>query len=215
MQNSERLGHAYFFAKNHVISCGYWREIEWQDSITYSSLTEQSFLPEVAWVILAGGLSDRVVQKKFPKIKNIMFGFSSAELIVKNKKECFDQALKEFNHPGKIKAILSVAEDLVNQSFEVIKGHIFLYGVEYLKTFPYIGEITAYHLAKNIGLPVAKPDRHLMRMSKALGYSHPADLCRKISEEVNEKIALVDVVLWRYATLDQRYVEKIKRFVAK
>ena len=38
-------------------------------------------------------------------------------------------------------------------------------GVNYLTTFDQIGPVTAFHLAKNLGLDVVKPDRPLVRMT--------------------------------------------------
>jgi len=104
---------------------------------------------------------------------------------------------------------------LAKQSFEKVKNQIDSLGIQYLKTFPFIGDATAYHLAKNIGLNVAKPDRHLVRISVALGFSTPADLCARISDELQESIALVDLVLWRYATLDKNYLDKIKWLIRR
>lgn len=215
MAYTKKIGHAYFFAKNYIISRGYWSEIQWQDSMSYAELTEQQFLEETAWVILASGMSDKIVQKKFPEIKTAMLGFSSPKLIQEYKDICFGEAIRIFNHAGKINAILHIAEELAINSFEAIKALIERFGIEYLKTLPYIGEATAYHLAKNIGLNVAKPDRHLLRIALALGFESPDDLCKQISEELQEKIALVDLVIWRYATLDKRYLEKIDRVVRK
>ncbi len=212
MEYTDRLGHAYFFAKNYIIRKGYWDEINWQDSVTYSSLTQQKFLEEAAWVILASGLSDKVVRKKFPLIQEKMFKFSAA-LIVKNRFECYEGAIRIFNHPGKINAILSLAHEIVSQTFESIKRNIDCSGIQYLKTFSYIGDATAYHLAKNIGLRVAKPDRHLNRISSALGFQTPMELCETISDKLQENVSLVDLVLWRYATLDKNYLLKIKRFL--
>jgi hypothetical protein len=215
MEFTERVGHAYFFAKKYVISKGYFHEIDWQDRVNYHLLTEQVFLQEIAWVILASGLNDNVVKIKFPLIKEAMLGFKSAYLIVENRKECFDKTIKHFNHSGKINAIISAAEKLAIESFEKVKSYIDNEGIKYLKTFHYIGDATSYHLAKNIGLNFAKPDRHLTRMSIALGFASPFELCRRISDKFHEKVAIVDLVLWRYATLDKRYLEKIERLVGR
>jgi hypothetical protein len=215
MEFTERVGHAYFFAKKYVISKGYFNEIDWQNRINYHLLTEQDFLQEIAWVILASGLNDKVVQVKFPFIKKSMLEFKSANLIVENKIECFDNAIQQFNHSGKINAIIRAAEKLAIESFEKVKSFIDSDGIKYLKTFNYIGDVTSYHLAKNIGLNFAKPDRHLSRMSIALGFSSPAELCKRISDEFEEKMSIVDLILWRYATLDKKYLEKIERLVGK
>ncbi len=114
-------------------------KLKWQDSINYSLLTQQRFLEETAWVILASGMSDKVVQKKFPLIKKAMFEFSSPMLILEHREKCFKTAIKGFNHAGKINAILYLAEELVNHSFETIKELIDRYGIQYLQIVsPYI-----------------------------------------------------------------------------
>ncbi len=79
-------------------------------------------------------------------------------------------------------------------------------GVDFLKTLDFIGPITCYHLAKNIGLDVVKPDRHLVRITEATKFANPHDLCSLIAEMTGDKITVVDLVLWRYATLNDQYV---------
>ncbi len=80
-------------------------------------------------------------------------------------------------------------------------------------TFPYLGNATVFHLAKNLGINVAKPDRHLLRISNCLGYKCPNNLCEEISLTIDEKVSLVDLVLWRYATLDKNYLSKIQWYI--
>ena len=83
----------------------------------------------------------------------------------------------------------------------------------YLESFPFIGPITKFHLAKNIGIDVAKPDRHLSRISKMLGFASVQELCESISQRIDEKVSVVDLVIWRYATIDKKYLEKIGRYL--
>jgi thermostable 8-oxoguanine DNA glycosylase len=63
---------------------------------------------------------------------------------------------------------------------------------------PYIGSITAVHLAKNLGFNVAKPDRHLVRLSRQFGYICAADLCSDIAKDTGEQVKVIDLALWRY-----------------
>lgn len=213
MELSERLSHAYLFAKKYVISKGYASEIDWQSSLSYESIDEKIFLHEMCWVILASGMNDKVVRKIFPVIKSIMFDFESSALICEKKQSCLNNALKTFNHYGKISAILYVAEYIQQYSFEIVKLNLKNKGIEFIKTFPYMGAATSFHLAKNIGLDVVKPDRHLIRLSTLLGFETPNELCSIISIQIQEKVSLVDLVLWRYATLDKNYVENVNRFI--
>ena len=61
-------------------------------------------------------------------------------------------------------------------------------------------------MAKNIGIQVAKPDRHLVRMAKAAGYSDVQLFCRTISQLSGDSIPVVDIVLWRFATIEKDYL---------
>jgi hypothetical protein len=60
-------------------------------------------------------------------------------------------------------------------------------------------------------LDVAKPDRHLLRVSKALGFKSPQALCSTISDFTGEKVAVVDLVIWRFATIEQDYLAFFNR----
>ena len=68
-----------------------------------------------------------------------------------------------------------------------------------------VGASTAFHLAKNLGVPVVKPDRHLLRVSNAAGFESPHDLCAVIADIVGDSVSVVDLVIWRYATLKPSY----------
>ena len=79
--------------------------------------------------------------------------------------------------------------------------------IEFLQTFQYIGAVTSYHLAKNLGLQIAKPDRHLVRLSDLLGFENVQDLCSVIAKDSGDTIPVVDIVLWRFATLERDYLD--------
>ena len=213
MDFPERIAHGYFFAKKYVIHKGYGNEIDWQEGLIFETVTEQKFLNEISWVILASGMNDKVIRKIFPLIKSVMLDFQSADLICKKRKSCHNKALKIFNHEGKINAILYAAEYIKKYSLAFIKSEILNKGLKFIQTFPYLGKATAFHFAKNLGLNFAKPDRHLNRISTALGFKNPEALCTEISNLVEEKISLIDLVLWRYATLDKDYIRRINWFV--
>lgn len=213
MNFSERIGHGYFFAKQYVIKKGYAYEIDWQDQLEFESINEQKFLEEASWVILSSGMNEKVVKKVFAHIKSIMFDFKSADLINKERKSCLKKAMKIFNHPGKINAILYIVKFLSDHNFDIVKSRLINERMEFLQSFPYLGKATSYHLAKNLGLNVSKPDRHLNRISLILGFNDPHELCKEISYLINDKISLIDLVLWRYATLDKNYLRTISWFI--
>lgn len=211
VDNLEKLAHAYFFAKQIVLKNGYEEEIDWQDNVSFSSITSKVFLKESAWVILAAGLNDNVVSKKFNELSDVFFSWDPTQIV--NNMECEKKALLLFNNKLKIRAIISVANIIVDVGINEIKNNIVTKGVDYLEEFPFIGPVTKYHLAKNIGLLYSKPDRHLVRISDLLGYNSPRILCEAISKLTSEKISVVDLVIWRYATIQKGYLRQLNHYV--
>lgn len=61
-----------------------------------------------------------------------------------------------------------------------------------------IGQVTMYHLAKNLGVDCIKPDRHLLRLAK-LSSETPKMLGDRLSQATGDRLAVVDTVLWRAA----------------
>jgi hypothetical protein len=113
--------------------------------------------------------------------------------------ECRSTALTAFNNQKKIDAILMLARRIVNTGFDQLKASIHEDPIQLLRTFPYIGPVTAWHLAKNLGFDVAKPDRHLRRISEGLGYIDVHHLCDYLAQITGDEKRVIDIVLWRYA----------------
>jgi len=200
-QTTRQLVAAYVKAKTLLVQMGYAHEIDWQEKRRLTDVGESDFLRESAWVILSSGMREAVIRAKFGLISKIFFNWIGSKIIVENKDECLVKSLQVFNHTGKFKAILNVSERVYQQGFNQIKRRISNQGIRYIRTIPYMGPITSYHLAKNLGIDVVKPDRHLSRISERAGYSDPTDMCTKISQHVGDRLSVIDIVLWRYATL--------------
>ncbi|NLD49668.1 MAG: hypothetical protein GX660_21175 [Clostridiaceae bacterium] len=209
-EQAKRLALLYFKLKREVISKGYATEIAWQEDIVLKDITEIEFLKETAWVILSSGMRESIIQRKFKDISNVFYNWESASLIISNREECMANALNLFNNERKISAILKICEQVYLQGFTEIKRYIFEQGVPYLKQFPFMGPATSLHLAKNIGLSVAKPDRHMVRMVNAVGYNSAQAMCDDIALLTGEDVAVIDLVFWRYATLNTNYLELFK-----
>jgi hypothetical protein len=196
----------YLNAKEAVVARGFAWEIDWQADRRLERIDEPEFLRESAWTVLSAGFREAVVRRLFVPMCDAFLGMRSAALIQANRARCRRAALRVFNHRGKVNAILDIACIVDEMGFECIRQRIRQEKVQFLQTLPYIGSITAFHLAKNLGLPVAKPDRHLQRIADAAGFSSPQELCQLISDRLGEPVQVVDVVLWRYATLFSDYV---------
>lgn len=107
-----------------------------------------------------------------------------------------------FNHRLKVKAIKEVFNnrEILFEKFLNIKDN----GVEeilsFCKNLPHIGDITKYHLAKDLGCDVVKPDRHLVRIAAKYNKT-PEELCIDIHTITGDRIAAIDFILWRGANL--------------
>ena len=211
-QNTKFLATSYLDIKRHVINKGFAWEIDWQENQCIKSLNESEFYREAAWVILSSGMSVRSVTSVFNKISSSFLNWENSEKIVNRGDNCAKQALEHFNHNGKINAILSIIKHVNNIGFEVFKFKLIDNGIEYIQQFSYFGPATSLHLAKNIGMNVVKPDRHLVRLAEALNFATPDKLCKVIANLIDEKVSVVDVVLWRYCVLNPNYLAMIKRY---
>jgi len=197
---------AYIMAKNAVVGAGYGWEIDAQKNASLDQVTEKDFLQEAAWVILSAGMKESVVRKKFITLSHAFLHWESADVIARCKRTCRATAMSCFAHSGKIDAILTVADHVAENGFHYVKQSIQERGAEYLQCFPFIGPVTCWHLAKNLGVDVVKPDRHLSRISAAAGFASPHSLCRAIADLSGERISVIDIVLWRFATLNRQYL---------
>lgn len=204
--NSFSLLKGYEFARNYVVKAGFGDEIEWQRNLHFEDIKESDFLRESAWVILCAGMKESVVRKYFRDITFCFFEWESAEKIVRMKKYCVEYALEILNNLRKIKAIAETAQRVFDIGFNRLKAILQDKSTEILLSFPFMGPVTSYHLAKNLGMPVAKPDRHLVRLASSLGYTNVQEFCAVISKASKEPISVVDVVLWRFATLRRDYI---------
>ena len=163
------------------------------------------FVDNCAYVILAGGFSQKTAKKIHA---NIM------QMVQKNG-ACFDTLIKVFNNKNKISAICKIWENRINYCDGYYKLSNLDDRSQYLQKLPHIGKITANHLARNLGEDIVKYDIWIQRLGVV--YVRRPDLIRKINngnlcEEIKSACddmfahlvsvtglprGYIDVVLWR------------------
>jgi hypothetical protein len=188
------LAYAYFARDERLRA-----ELDWQRRATPESFNESDLLREAAWVILCGGFRESVVRRKFNYISLCFCDWECSESIISSAPACRAGALAAIGNARKIDAIVGVARKVNDWGFVGFKSEILFNPIASLRKLPFIGPITVWHLAKNLGFRVAKPDRHLARLSGSLGFADAHELCQAVSKSVCEGINVVDLVLWRYA----------------
>lgn len=172
----------YLDLKAKVIRAGYGKEVEWSESIEVCTAAG-SFFNEYIWIVLNAGMKNQVARKIYDKIKLALFDGKPISEV--------------FGHTGKVLAIERMRTHYHKTFNNYKKAEDKL---AFLESLPWIGGITKYHLAKNLGIDCVKPDRHLVRIAKTFG-TKPLEMCKKLSDQTGDKLAAVDTVIWRAANL--------------
>lgn len=195
------LASMYLTAKELVIDAGFSDEIDWQEDVSLDDLDEPRFLRESAWVVLSAGFRESVLRRRFNEISKAFLDWANANSIIAQRETCRANALAAFGNQRKIDAILEIVRRVACTGIDIIRWRIANQGIEFLKELPYVGPVTSCHLAKNLGVPMVKSDRHLVRIARGAGYQSADRMCRVISELVGDSLSVIDIVMWRYATI--------------
>jgi hypothetical protein len=188
----------YRNAKLWVEQSAFADELRWQASLSRGSFSETDFLREYAWVVLNSGFRESVVRKYFDFISLCYCDWQSAKEIHELGDLCCNAASTAFRNTRKLRAITHTAGFVHRTGFERLKSSLLEDFFVVAETLPFIGSITARHLAKNLGIDAAKPDRHLVRLASRFGYRSVEDMCCVISGNTGDALSVADIVLWRF-----------------
>jgi len=189
-----------FFSRacSYVQHAGLSAEVAWQREADFTKFTERELLREHAWVALCSGFRESVVRRVFDHVSLCFCDWESAEAIVSAGDVCYLTAASRFANLAKLEGIFSTAKHINDVGFSKFKQSVLADPINRLQTLPFIGPITSWHLAKNLGLDVAKPDRHLVRVSELLGFRSADHFCRELAAVTGEQAKVVDLIVWRY-----------------
>ncbi|MBT4292500.1 hypothetical protein HOD41_07390 [bacterium] len=172
----------YLDLKQEIIDRGYSGEIDWSEDIELPK-DSADFVLQFIWVVCNSGMKNQIAEIIYKRILQAI---------------CDHKDISEvFGHKGKVGAIKEVIK---NQKKLFKKYQDAENKIEFCKSLPWIGDITKYHLAKNLGVDCIKPDRHLVRIAKQYGVD-VFEMCEKLSDRIGDKIRTVDLVIWRAANL--------------
>jgi len=176
-----------------VRDAGYGPVIEWTEGIVEPDSAD-TFASEAIYVICNSGMKVTVAE---PIYQRCMHALTEGQ-----------SATTAFGHPGKGPAI----DEIWARRLELFDGFQAASDkVEFCADIPWIGPVTKYHLAKNFGADVAKPDVHMERLAQ-VETTTPARMCKRLARETGYRAATIDTILWR-ACADgilnsRRYVEQ-------
>lgn len=170
----------YREVRARLAGLGHGGDWEWAQNVKAPE-TAEALAAEYTWVVLNSGMKAQVARGIMDRVwPQLLAGKPLAPV---------------FKHVGKANAIAHVYRNrrdyLASFRMEAPADP-----VAWCESLPWIGPITKYHLAKNLGVDCAKPDRWLVRLAFA-GDEDVDQLCGRLARETGDRVATVDVVLWR------------------
>jgi hypothetical protein len=161
-----------------VREAGYSAAIERSEN-TKLPTTGKQLAAEAIYVICNSGMSNRTAVGIFKRCMAALRAGRSASTV--------------YAHPGKSAAIDEIWRRRRTLLREFHKTDDI---VAFCARLPWLGPVTKFHLAKNLGVDVAKPDVHLNRLAKPEGIT-AQELCERLASETGYRAATVDLILWR------------------
>lgn len=210
MKSNFEAAKVFFLDAEEYVSNNFPEDLVWSKQVKdlkARRLTQQILLGEYAYVVYCSGFKQKVVEKYWQDLNIAYYNFVS-ELIEDKAEEVRGRALQYIRHERKVDAIIETAKWLRDMTFDewqkykrkITPDDKF----QILTELKYIGGITKYHLARNIGFDTIKPDRHLDRIAASFGMD-PFEMCRKLSEIsgvfLGKHYAMhsIDTIFWRTA----------------
>lgn len=166
---------------------GYAAEVEWAQTVSAPESAE-ALWREYAWVVLNSGMKNQVAERIWERVRPVVERGESCAAVYRHaaKGEAIDRGWR--------------LRDERFAAFRAFARMDHASALDWCETLPWIGPITKYHLAKNLGVDCAKPDRWLERVAAAAGETVEG-LCRRLAAETGDRVATVDLVIWRGCNL--------------
>lgn len=202
--------------------------IEFYSDLRPEKMTNRRILTELSWVVYSSGFRFDIVKKYWSSLREAFHEFSVPEVAqwfndldtqarricrdsgFKNQKKarwCIENANRiieldnEMKHPGGLKGYFIETSKM--NTFELIKSVPII--IQDLG-FKGIGNTTIFHLLKNVGIDIFKPDIHVRRTLARLRlveceHASTMEICRAmtfLSRVSDMKISELDTLLFVY-----------------
>lgn len=165
------------------VALGWAADIEWSENVK-APTNAQHFALEIVYIICNSGMRWKVARAIYDRVAVELLAGRAPDSVFGHKRKCIS-----------IGRVWLEREKLFRQYSALMSDDS---RVEFLGELPHIGPITKWHAAKNFGLDVAKPDRHLERVAAWTGETVTA-LCTRLAAASGDRVATVDYVIWRAA----------------
>lgn len=169
------------------------RTLEHYRFLDVGDLQAHDFWAEYLWCVYASGFNAKVLSKKFTDLMTAYGPWTFAAPYA----AIWERVEKVIANKNKCVAAVRCREMLQKLGWDKFKSFYCL-SPDTLEELPFIGGITKFHLARNIGLDCVKPDLHLTRLAAWYEFDSPEDMCVFLGALYEERIGVVDFILWAY-----------------
>ena len=196
----------YLDLRRIVASSEFHQDIAWSEGLVEPANAED-MATQAIWVICNSGMKHTVAQGIYRRVIQVLvsgrpvreaFGHSgkaaAIEHIWSHRQELYDQFLVACLKDAEGDSLDDV--EAATAGGKAYRPTCAQNRLDFCRSLPWIGEITQFHLAKNLGVDCAKPDIWLVRLGIITG-EPPHVMCARLARESGDRIATVDLVLWR------------------
>lgn len=166
----------------------------------YNHITSQIFFREYVLVVFTSGFKARYVKKHWESIRAMTCDFDPEKL----KERTFEELLEEspIKNKSKLKGLLKASKIITEKWWNGIQSLESWESVMLkLRKLPYIGEVTVYHIMRNIGFDFFKPDRHIENLAEIVGISDKKMFETIQSNREEDFVGVIDYILWQACEL--------------
>lgn len=168
------------------------------------------FLSEYTFIVSTAGFRESTVQKRFQALRSALKGFDPDLLrgmtFAGIESAYMDNMLRNRAKAKAVAKTLTLYSSRPSRIGELLDRLERTRDPDVLKELPYIGDALKYHFSRNLGLDVAKPDVHMLRLAQRFGFAADAvgvqAMCEYVAERRSERVGSVDYVLWYLAKVE-------------
>lgn len=196
-------GFREYFHKAYAFTQFYYQsELDRIWGVKWEEVQPDFFFREVAWVVHATGFSAKAVGGFMSRLMVAYGPFE--ELANKTPEQAIETVRVVCNNPQKIKAVhrnaVALRDGIRQSGWEKFREQN-LKTPDDLTKLAYVGPVTCFHLARNIGLlECVKPDLHLIRLANHWGFSDCIAMCKAMQDGREIPLGIVDLCVWYLAS---------------
>lgn len=190
----------YDYAKDLVYFSGYREYIEFLENLLkerpYKTISKDELFREYVWVVFTCGFKADTVRKHWEQIKDMLDNFDVEKVRQMDYNDLFDKC--PIKNKRKVSALHETCQTLDTEFLTKVKQiKSENQAKEIFQSLPFIGEVTVFHIMRNLGIDCFKPDRHIVNLAKILEIEE-RDLFQVLQAHNKSKyIGITDFILWR------------------